>query len=275
MIKTASPLAGPQYPFDLGFYTKLIARRGEFKMVSEVEIPGPGAYGTSVRAGQAWRVVAIERPNALDLCVCNAQDPAEHYAPGSQLAIEGGYITRLTRIWGTPPNSRPLCTVLADTFPARPNERHLRDHTSHAAHCNAHHWMLYTGTHPPTCYDNLRDAYAMVGLSQLRIHDNFNVFFNSTVDPQTGLFIYEEGQGTHGDYLEFYAEIDQIVAVSVCPYGGGITDNDKWSTTIATYPVRFEVFDTGVAPLGWSQPSLKYYESAPATVSSSERADSV
>ena len=245
-------LTRADYPFNADFYRGLAARRSSFTRVFEHTVPRGEGYGLRVEAGCTLRLVMKERPNMLDLCVYNADDPSEFYCSGAQLAIEGGRITRFTRIWGTPPHSRPLCTVIADTLCPRPTPRPTRDHASHAAHCSPHAWQLYTRTHPRTCYDNLRQGLAMLGLSQRDIHDNVNLFYKLGVDPETGHYVFDPSDAEDGDYIELYAELPLLFAVSICPYGDGTVEPAEWADSdIPVYPLGVEVYDTGVAPLGW------------------------
>ena len=132
-----------KYPFDEEFYVGLVAKRRSFALAFEHEMPRGTGYGFRVQAGQVWRLLALEGANALDVCVMNSDDPTEHYAPGTQPAIEGAQITRLTRIWGTPPRSRPLCTCITDTVRWLDNPAHMRDHVAHGAHCSPHSSMQY------------------------------------------------------------------------------------------------------------------------------------
>lgn len=172
------------------------------------------------------------------------------------MAIEGGRISRLTRLWGTPPKSRPMATCIADSVNAVPNPRYTRDHFSYGAHCNAHLWHLYTGIHHRPCYDNLRYGFAMLGLHQRYVHDNVNLFQKGGYDPFSGAHLIDESDAVVGDYIEFFAEIDLMISVSICPNSGGSDAlRGSWSETGPSdpvYPIRVEVFDTGVEPLEWS-----------------------
>src|SRR5262249_51450731 len=212
-------------------------------------------YAFRVEAGQAFRLVTLEHAQIVDTTLYNADDPTEHYASGAQAAIEGLQITRLTRIWGTPPKSRPLATVTADTVRVGPKAAPVREHAAHGAQCNPHLWAMYAGTNPRSCYDNFRAALATVGLSQRHVNDNMNLFQNTALDPATGDYLLGRGYSEPGDYLEFFAEIPLLVAISVCPAGGGgaVESPEDWGGDggVPTYPMGVEIYTTGVEPLGW------------------------
>lgn len=247
-----APMVRKKHSFDEGFYEDVISRRESFETVFEYEMPRGSGYGFRVGAGQVWRLTVVEGTNALDVCVMNPDDPTEHYFPAAQIALEGGRITKFTRVWGTPPRSRPLCTCLADTVRWHDNGDHARDHISHAAHCNAHHWVQYAGVHPRTCYDNLRAGMAMMGFGQCAVHDNLNLFYKVAIEPRSGDYVFGTSDAEVGDYIEFYAEIEQVVAVSICPYGDGTVEPQGWrEAEIPVYPLRVSVFETGIAPRAW------------------------
>jgi uncharacterized protein YcgI (DUF1989 family) len=243
-----------RYPFDREFYEALVAQREGFASVSSETLSHTG-HGFRVDAGQAFRLTLLGGPQILDVCFASAEDPHEHFFTGAQMAIEGGRVTRFTRLWGTPPRSRPLATCIADSLAYRPNERRTRDHFSYGAHCNAHLWHLYTGVHHRPCYDNLRYGFAMLGLHQRYIHDNVNLFQRGGYDPFTGAHLIDPSDAAVGDHIEFYAEVALAISVSICPNSGGSDAlRESWSDTgpeDPVYPIRVEVMDTNVSPLGW------------------------
>jgi len=241
-----------ELPFDRDFYTGLIARRDEFDLVSSHEVTR-GGYGFRVEAGQAFRLVQLEAAQILDVCYASAEDPREHHHSSTQMALEGTQVTRLTRVWSNPPWNRPLCTCIADTVRPVPNAAHTREHAATGSHCEGHMWMLYTDTHPRSCYDNLRAGFAQLGLGQRAIHDNHNLFQNTALDANHGGYLLDEGHSEAGDLIEFYAEIPILVSLSICPHGTAATAIEDWDRAeVPVYPIRVEILDTGVTPNPWS-----------------------
>lgn len=240
-----------RYPFDEGFYQRVARSRSTFELV-ESHVPSGTAHGFRVDAGNVFRLAMMERAQILDVDLFNAEDLTEHYASGAQFHIEGTLVTRFTRIWGTPPRSRPIATVINDSVRWLDNPGALRDHKSYGGHCHPHHWVLFAGRHPNTCYDNLRAGLAMLGYSQRHIHDNLNLFEKMGMDPYTGQHTHAKSDARAEDFMEFYAEIPLMVVVSLCPYGDGSVPPARWADTQPRVsPVRIEVLETGIAPLGW------------------------
>ncbi|MDO8210180.1 urea carboxylase-associated family protein [Conexibacter sp. CPCC 206217] len=249
-----STLTRATYPIDQPFYDRLIGSRDQFTVVSETVTDHTG-YGFRVAAGQAFRLTMLEAPQILDVCMANADDPTEHFFSGAQMTIEGGKITRGIRLWGTPPRSRPIATCIADSVRVQENVRGTRDHFAYGAHCNPHLWHLHAGVHHRPCYDNLRYGYAMLGLSQHAIHDNVNLFQKGAYDPYTGSAMVEESDARRGDHIEFYAEIDLVVSVSLCPNGSGSDGlRESWSESgplVPVHPIGVTVLDTATRPPAW------------------------
>ena len=244
-------------PFDRDFYEALIAKRDAFSLVSRHEVPAGRGYGFRVEAGQAFRLVQAAAAQIIDTCFASAEDLREHHHSGTQVALEGTQVTRLTRVWSNPPWNRPLCTCIADTVRPAPNAANTREHAAHGAHCNPHLWTLYTGQHPRSCYDNLRAGFAQLGHSQRAIHDNQNLFQNTALDPVTSDYLLGEGNAQAGDYIEFYAETPLIVVISICPHGTGSIPIEDWDDgEVPVYPVLVEIRNTGVSPQAWPAPFL-------------------
>lgn len=243
-----------QYPFNAEFYEKLVAARETFERVSKTTVtPETGGYAFRVEAGQTFRLAMLEGPQIIDAAIWNADDITEHYASGAQVAIEGFQIGRLTRIWGTPPLSRPLATVIADTARGARADHCLHSHVSPGAQCNPHLWAHSGGMPEASCYDNFRKGLAEVGMNQRLIIDNMNLFQMSGIEPLTGDYVFLPPEYEPGDYLEFYAEIPLLVAVSVCPAGdgGAVGDGNLGGPDVVLSPIGVEIYDSGIEPLGW------------------------
>ncbi len=245
-------IGAPRLPFRADFYHRLAAAHAGFPVVDRTIVPANRGHGFRVRAGQTFRFEMIEGAQILDVDLFAAHDPAEHYSAATQLWLEGGRVSTMTRIWGTPPRTRPLATVIADRITVRDVGCGYRDHKSYGAHCNPHHWILFAGRVPNTCYDNLRAGCGMVGLGQQAIHDNLNLYMKAAMDPQTGQHLNVVSDAVAGDYVQFFAELDLLVVVSLCPYGDGSVVPSDWATTpIAQRPIVVELADSGVSPLRW------------------------
>ena len=78
------------------------------------------------------------------------------------------------------------------------------------------------------------------------IHDNFMVHQKTYVEAQTGTVRAARGDSKPGDYIEFYAEIDLLVALSACPLGDAL--RDVVTGRGEAHPMGVEVYETGIEP---------------------------
>ena len=79
------------------------------------------------------------------------------------------------------------------------------------------------------------------------LHDNINLFQKTYFAPK-GVHPVEMTDAKKGDYVELYAEMDVLLAVSLCPSGTGTYHwSEAEKDTVS--PLKIEVYDTGVEPL--------------------------
>jgi len=103
-----------------------------------------------------------------------------------------------------------------------------------------------------SCHLNFLQAITPFGLTEEDIRDNVNLFQKMRPDPETGRIYAALSDSKKGDYIEFYAEMDLLVAVSVCPNG----DNTRYYSVPGkdvVLPLAIEVYATGIEPKEFPQ----------------------
>ena len=92
----------------------------------------------------------------------------------------------------------------------------------------------------------LAGAVAAFGLTGFDVHDAFNLFMKTGIDPKDGRLFFEKTDGRRGDHIDLYAEIDLIIACSSCPTGAG----DAGLADPIVHGFAIEIYDlSGLAPL--------------------------
>ena len=91
---------------------------------------------------------------------------------------------------------------------------------------------------------NFLQAVEPFGLTEMDIGDNFMVHQKVHFDLKSGKKHNMRGDGQLGDYVTFYAEMDLLVAVSVCPFGDGFSDGSMGENEVR--PLRVQVIDPGI-----------------------------
>jgi uncharacterized protein YcgI (DUF1989 family) len=243
----------PSPVFQSDYYNELVDSRHNFRLVNEYIVPvNERGKGFIVHAGQAIRISCIEGAQMTDVGIWNADNPKEYFWNDATLSLEGAFLTKFSRLWGTNPNFRPLMTIIVDTVDHHPTIPCSGAHTCLTAHCDPHYWYwaLKDQNHPyvttNNCYYNLIKAIIPFGLTSENLHDNIN-FFMKTGFLETGKHVVLPSDVKKGDYVELFAEIDVLVALSICPGGSGNLHYSEREQD--SKPLCVQIFDTGFFPL--------------------------
>jgi uncharacterized protein YcgI (DUF1989 family) len=246
----------PVPPFDREFYEDLRSARPHFRPAERFLIPvAEGGKAFVVKKGQSVRIVCVEAAQVADVCFWNADDYDERFWNDQTHNREGPYLTTFNRLWSNMPKFRPMMTIIEDTVQTKQTHLGSGHHMLWGAHCNPHYWYwaLKDNTHPFVttfnCYYNLSRAVAPFGLEPSDLHDNLCLFQKSYFDVETRTEVGEPSDARKGDYVEFYAEIDVLMAVSLCPNGSDSMQVNlgEWDAT----PLGIEIYETGIQPLGF------------------------
>ena len=90
------------------------------------------------------------------------------------------------------------------------------------------------------------------------VHDVLNVFMCTGFTKDTHQYFMKASPVRPGDFIELFAEIDLLGALSACP--GGDCSAEHSSDTAACYPVRVEVFKPEEGSLtAWESPAPSSY----------------
>ena len=225
-------------------YIDLAEQCHTFKRVSAEIIPVQSGKGFSVDKGQVFRIIQVEGPQIGDVWLFNRNDTSEHFMGHTTFLHEGAYPKQFSQFWSCMPNVRPMATMLLEHSGEPKLPDNFNNHVVLGAHCTSNQWEMLSGVKDHnSCHANGIQAVKPFGLGEPEIiHDNFMVFQPS--------FIQADGSGDSvpsqsqpGDYVEFYADMDLIVAVSACPVGDyavPISDPEN----ITTRPLGFEIYAT-------------------------------
>ena len=90
------------------------------------------------------------------------------------------------------------------------------------------------------------------------VHDVVNVFMCTGFTRDTHQYFMKASPARPGDFIEFFAEIDLIGALSACPGGDcGASHSDDGAKC---YPLKVEIFCPADGALeGWQSPSPSSY----------------
>lgn len=251
----------PQPPLDL--YAK--AREGAVKVGEALAHPREAATFTA-KAGQFFRISSVEGPQVGDLNLWNANNLAERFYSGKTRALHGTHITAGERMWSSFPYLRPMATMTTDTLGWYGiDEFGGSVHDVIGTRCDPYTGNLLSDVqYHHCCHSNLTRALAAhLGCSlqeaEPHVHDVLNVFMCTGFTRDTGQYFMKASPVRPGDYIEFFAEIDILGALSACP--GGDCSSEHTSDAAACYPLLIEVFEPNRALLAeWSSPQVNGYD---------------
>ncbi len=247
---------------DMALYARF--RAGAVK-TGEVVVPPREAGTFRVPAGGFFRISSIEGPQVGDLNLWNADDLGERFYSGKTRALHGTHVTTAQRLWSSFPTLRPMATILADTLGWYGKDAFGGSvHDVIGTRCDPYtHNLLSGGQYHHCCHSNLTRALAdATGLSlheaEGHVHDVLNVFMCTGFTRDTGQYFMKASPVRPGDYLEFFAEIPLLGALSACP--GGDCSAEHSSDQAACHPLLVEVFETPADLLGdWTSPPPNGY----------------
>jgi hypothetical protein len=248
--------------FDAAFYD---AARSDLTNVSELTVPPRDARAFTVPAGHFFRIASIEGPQVGDLNLWNAHDLSERFFSGKTRALHATHVSTGDRLWSTLPSLRPLATITHDTLDWYGwDEDGAGVHDVIGTRCDPYTNLLLKGTeYRRCCHSNLTRALAaqreMPPLqAEAHVHDVLNVFMCTGFTRDTHQYFMKASPVRPGDFIEFFAEIDLLGALSACPGGDcGASHSDDIAQC---YPLKVEIYRPRDGALtGWRPPSPNQY----------------
>lgn len=194
--------------------------------------PGNG-IALVVNKGQVFRVTMVEGKQVADIVFFNAHNYKESFHCSESVTLnqyEGvGGAWSLKKLYSKPPYENVMFTVLEDKvgvhaafLSGRCTRRIYEMRQNEPAHAN--------------CQDILAEAIMPFGLAADDVPDVFNCFMDIKLDSE-GHIVIAPPTGDKGDYIDLRAEMDCLVAASVCP-------SDKVPTNdFQPKPLKFTIYE--------------------------------
>jgi len=242
------------------------AARAGWTQVDEVLVPAREARAFDVPAGHFFRITSTEGPQVGDLNLWNAADLTERFFSGKTRALHGTHVSTGDRLWSSLPFLRPMATITDDTLDWYGFDSYGGSvHDVIGTRCDPYTHALLSdgGQYHHCCHSNLTRALARrTGLPlqacEFHVHDVLNVFMCTGFTRDTGQYFMKASPVRPGDFIEFFAEIGLIGALSACP--GGDCSAEHSSDAAACHPLLVQVFRPVAPPEGWRPPGANPYD---------------
>jgi len=254
---------GSALAVDKEFYGRVGAAAAR-TLVEKFVIPIRSGRAWEVPAGHAFRIVTLEGPQVADLNIWNRHNPRERFWASRTRQLQAAHVTVFDRLWSNLPFLRPLATITADSLSDYGIDGDgARVHDLLGTRCDPYVNRMLTGEdfhfH---CHSNLVRAVAPWGLTEFDVHDVLNVFQATGLNDSDQYFM-KACPAKPGDFLEFFAEIDLLCALSTCP--GGDLSVPLWGPDArdpleVCRPLGIEVYRLEPTLLsGWRSPAVAAY----------------
>ena len=210
------------------------------KLIEEFIIPRCSGKGFIVKKGQVMRVIEIGGGQVADIKFLNADNYEEQFsAVGSMMlngfaGVEGSYF-RMEHMYSKVPWENLMMTVLDDKVGANTFGAHC-SHRLFEMIGESGKFGLKGGKGHRSCTDNFIDALGEFGID-IKDTENagvFNVFMPRPID-KDGNATWVVSPAKDGDYVDFRAEMNILVAYSNCPCGPPINPEGNEDMKVEIY----------------------------------------
>lgn len=250
-------------PVEGGFYKSVQAGA---TLTDEIIIPPRDARAFEVPAGHIFRIISLDGPQVGDLNLWNADDLSERFFSGKTRALHATHLSTGDRLWSGFPFLRPMATIIRDTLDWYGwDDDGAGVHDVIGTRCDPYTGRLLSGNdYHHCCHSNLTLALARHrGLAlteaEAHIHDVLNVFMCTGFTPHSHQYFMKASPVRPGDYIEFFAEIGLLGALSTCP--GGDCGAEHSSDEAACYPLKVEILRPDAGALAdWISPPPSDYD---------------
>lgn len=198
------------------------------KLVNEFIILKAEARAFEVMKGQTLRVIEIEGKQVGDMTALNLHDLSERLSSSRTATANNRSFRKATKLYSCSPWERVMMTVIDDKVGV---------HWIHDGRCcRLSYKAIFNLENHRNCQDNLAQCLAPYGIPEYNLPGMFNIFMNVEVDKDCRFTILPP-VSEKGDYIDFRAEIDLLVAISACPNDCGPTND------YVAKPLKIEIFD--------------------------------
>lgn len=239
--------------------------RASMEKCDEITVAPRDASTFSVPAGHFFRIVSVKGSQVGDLNLWNANNLYERFFSGKTRQLHASHVSTGDRLWSNLPNLRPLATITHDTLDWYGwDQDGAGVHDVIGTRCDPYTNSLLNGVdYHHCCHSNLTRALASeknlsLDEAEVHIHDVLNVFMCTGFTLDTHQYFMKASPVRPGDFIEFFAEVDLLGALSTCP--GGNCGSSHSDDSTPCYPLLVEIYKPNKSTLaGWKPPELSGY----------------
>jgi urea carboxylase-associated protein 1 len=176
-------------------------------MLRDETVPPAGHFAAELRKGQVLRIVDVEGQQVADLICFNLARLDEKLSIVNTINLNKRVFPTVGYLLYSD-EARPMMTIIADTCGV---------HDMLAGACSRFtNERRYGVKDSLNCRDNLGEAVKPWGIAWKDVPFNMNVFMNCPI-ASDGSWSIQVPRSKAGDFIDFRAEMDVLVAFSNCP----------------------------------------------------------
>uniref|UniRef100_A0A4Y0BVZ2 DUF1989 domain-containing protein n=1 Tax=Anopheles funestus TaxID=62324 RepID=A0A4Y0BVZ2_ANOFN len=211
----------------------------------ELIVPKKSARTWTMRTGDLCRISLPEGSQVGDLNLWNLEHPrTERFYSGKTRQIHSTHLKTYDRLWSCFPYLRPMATFVKDSLEEYGIDRDGGSlHDVAGTRCDDYIYKLITGEDRyGSCHSYLTEAVKAHGLAEEDVHDTWNIFMCTGFTRDTQQYFCKPSPARKGDFIEFLAEMDLLVALSACPQGDVSIQVGQKVPDEKCFPMKVEVF---------------------------------
>ncbi|XP_050082739.1 uncharacterized protein LOC126569587 [Anopheles aquasalis] len=214
-------------------------------LVLELIVPKKSARVWTLQKDDLCRVSLPEGSQVGDLNFWNLEQPrVERFYSGKTRQIHSTHLKTYDRLWSCFPYLRPMATFVRDSLQAYGIDRDGGSlHDVVGTRCDDYIYKLITGKdRHGSCHTYLTEAVKEYGLTEHDVHDTWNIFMCTGFTRDTQQYFCKPSPARKGDYIEFLADMNLLVALSACPQGDVSIPVGQKVPDTKCFPLKVEVF---------------------------------
>ena len=185
------------------------------KLSNEFIIPKCEGRAFELMKGQILRVIALEGKQVGDMVTLNLRDFRETFSSHTTCSLNGSSFRKATRLYSGPPFFKVMLVIVDDKVGV---------HWIHGRCTRGRYKVLYGVDNHANCHDNIVEALRPYGPTEYDVPlDTFNIFMVGDID-ENNHYTFRPPLAGKGEYIDFRAEMDLLVAISACPDDSEIND---------------------------------------------------
>ncbi|XP_055849737.1 uncharacterized protein LOC129914484 [Episyrphus balteatus] len=212
--------------------------------VQTLVVPKRSARTWNLQMGDLCRITVSEGSQVGDMNFWNSDNTKERFYSGKTRQFHSTHLKVYDQLWSCMPYLRPMATFVFDSLAKYGiDEDGGSLHDVIGTRCDDYTYKLITGKERfGSCHSYLTEAVKKIGLTEEDVHDVWNIFMCTGFTKDTQQYFCKPSPAQKGDYIEFIADMNLLVALSACPQGDVSIPVGQEVPDDLCHPLLVEVF---------------------------------